>query len=257
MRPFLLGWATLLLLGCSGGEKTYKKLAELQKPRIFFISEYGPPKLQLYTDFGDDCPSFEGTGWMNGKRLDLVEPGGWQSELIGIPFPRPTAVCKYPEWRLPMPLPAEGVTQFVIKDETGTLSMGLHNVGARRGVRYRAPTTSNLRWGQLAELDLIPSTDHVNRETRGELKLSNGDYTPSLFSYGSFDPERLQEGILSFHLPEQPREGMPPVIRDAKLIVSLGQIYLKKEYCEPDPEQCWAWIWLSVADTPELPISIE
>jgi hypothetical protein len=256
MRTSPLWLAPLLLLGCSSpslDEKTYKTLAELRKPEIFLVFEGSKPRLQLYTDYQQGCPSFAGTGLMNGSPLTLVAPGGFYQEF-GSQLP----ICRHPTWSLPTPLPSEAVTELAIEDETGSLRMGVSNLGATRGVKYRAPTTSNLRWGQLVEVEVVPSTDSVRWALPVTLRPSGSTSLAWSVSYDAIDKDRAEEGILSFRLPEQPPQGWPSVVRDATLVFpAYNEVHPGLTHCEPSLDQCLAKLWLSQGPEFTLPLTIE
>jgi hypothetical protein len=239
----------LLLLGCAvEGEKTYKTLAELKKPELFMVPEGGKPMLRLYTDYQQGCPAFAGTARMNGTTLPMVSSGGTYEGFS----------CIYPTWSLPTPLPAEGVTELAIEDETGSLRMGLYNLGAKRGVKYRAPTTSSLHWGQLVEVEVIPNTDYVSWALPGSIDMGNGVLLQWSIHKDNIDRAGAEEGILRFRLPEQPPEGAPSVIRGAALVfASYNEVHPGIAYCHPSPDQCLAKLWLPLETELKLPISIE
>jgi hypothetical protein len=249
----------VLLLGCSNArEKTYKTLAELETAQMWLILNEGTLTLELLTQPYEGCPSFAGTARMNGRPVELVEPGGYYEEVAGVFVPMPVLSCRSPKWRLPMPPPQEEVTELVIEDATGRLRMGVYNLGVERGVRYREPTTSSLRWGQLVEVEVIPGTDGAGWALPASLVTGSDVPVRWWVEYADVDPDLAREGLLRFRLPEQPPEGLPPVIRDAKLVFYQGsQVFQRLAYCEPTPETCLTRIHLPLSTRIDLPISIE
>ena len=87
------------------------------------------------------CPSFAGAALMNGKPLENLTTGGIYGSIdsfLGIPIPGDS--CVPPEWSLPTWLPVGEVTEFAIQDKTGSLTMGVANVGGSLQLRHCEPT---------------------------------------------------------------------------------------------------------------------
>jgi hypothetical protein len=231
----------LALAGCGVDHSNVLTLSQLREPYVTVEVDAQKATLRLHAY---ECPTFTGTAMMNGQPLEQSEQGGTYPGLglgKGL-IPGITRECADVQWIVPTPLPDEPLTELEVFDDTGRVSFGVRNLGARRGVASPLPTTvSDLRWEGPVELTWTPSTDSFS--VPDAITLEDG--VSSVRLSGGAHKVSLVDGVMRFQMPPAPPDGEVATPHSGHLQFTLTHVVARIAHCEPAPRRCGAKVKLS------------